>query len=166
MKASKKTATKKASTKKAAAKAPASKTPTVRRADPVVHFEMPAGDSKRMAKFYTSAFGWKTQMLGKDMGNYVTAATTTEVTKNGTPKKGGIINGGFYLKTDDMPAQYPSIVISVDNIKKSIQKITKAGGQVLGEPMDIPGIGAYVAFVDTEGNRISILQPPADMKGK
>ena len=34
-----------------------------------------------------------------------------------------------------------------------------AGGQVLGEPMDIPTVGAYVAFLDTEGNRSSMLQP-------
>jgi len=40
--------------------------------DPVVHFEMPAEDRKRMAKFYTKAFGWQTQFLGEDMGNYTT----------------------------------------------------------------------------------------------
>jgi predicted enzyme related to lactoylglutathione lyase len=34
--------------------------------DPVVHFEMPAEDRKRMADFYTKAFGWQTQMLGPD----------------------------------------------------------------------------------------------------
>jgi predicted enzyme related to lactoylglutathione lyase len=69
------------------------------------------------------------------------------------------INGGFFQKRDDMPAQYPSIVIAVDDIKESIQKMTKAKGKVLGEPMEIPGIGTYVSFIDTEGNRVSILQP-------
>ncbi|TMH31553.1 MAG: VOC family protein, partial [Betaproteobacteria bacterium] len=34
-----------------------------------------------------------------------------------------------------------------------------AGGTVLGEPMNIPGVGAYVSFTDTEGNRVSMLQP-------
>jgi predicted enzyme related to lactoylglutathione lyase len=38
-------------------------------------------------------------------------------------------------------------------------RVTAAGGQVLGEPMDIPGIGAYVAFMDTEGNRHAMLRP-------
>ena len=37
--------------------------------------------------------------------------------------------------------------------------ITKNGGTVLGEPMEIPGTGEYVSFTDTEGNRASILQP-------
>jgi len=30
---------------------------------------------------------------------------------------------------------------------------------VLGEPMEIPGVGQYVSFMDTEGNRVSLLQP-------
>src|SRR5882757_39577 len=101
---------------------------------PVVHFEMPAEDRKRMAKFYTKAFGWQTQMLGEEMGNYVLATTTAEVDKKGRPKKAGIINGGFYTKSDDMPAQYPSVVIAVDSIKRSMNKISNAGGKVIGEP--------------------------------
>ena len=38
-------------------------------------------------------------------------------------------------------------------------RVAAAGGQVLGEPMQIPGVGQYVAFMDTEGNRNSMLQP-------
>lgn len=37
--------------------------------------------------------------------------------------------------------------------------VTAAGGKVLGEPMEIPGVGKYVAFMDTEGSRVSMLQP-------
>lgn len=125
--------------------------------DPVVHFEMPYGDGKRMAKFYEKAFGWQTRMLGEEMGSYV-LATTTAMTKAG-PKKPGRINGGFYPKKPDWPAQYPSIVIAVDDVKKSMERVVSAGGKVLGEPMEIPGVGKYVSFIDTEGNRISMLQP-------
>ncbi|HVP36573.1 MAG TPA: hypothetical protein VMT04_06205 [Terriglobales bacterium] len=73
--------------------------------NPVIHFEMPAEDRKRMAEFYTKVFGWKTQLLGEDMGNYV-LATTTESDEKG-PKKPGAINGGFFPKSDNMPVQYP-----------------------------------------------------------
>lgn len=138
--------------------------PVAKKIDPVVHFEFPGEDRKRMAKFYSSAFGWKTQMLGEDMGNYVLATTTSDVDKSGRPKKTGIINGGFYTKSDDKPAQYPSVVIAVDSIKKSMNKITKAGGKVIGEPMDIPGFGKYVSFYDSEGNRVSIMEPTMEMK--
>ncbi|HKE39848.1 MAG TPA: VOC family protein [Casimicrobiaceae bacterium] len=125
--------------------------------DPVVHFEMPYADRERMAKFYASAFGWRTQMLGDDMGKYV-VATTTETDENG-PKKPGSINGGFFEKKPDWPMQHPSVVIAVDNIQESTKKVRSAGGKVLGDPMDIPGVGKYVSFTDTEGNRISMLQP-------
>jgi predicted enzyme related to lactoylglutathione lyase len=125
--------------------------------DPVVHFEMPYDNRERMAKFYESAFGWQTQMLGEDMGRYV-LATTTETDENG-PQKPGAINGGFFPNKPDWPAQYPSIVIAVDDVKESVKKVTDARGKVLGEAMEIPGVGQYVSFVDTEGNRGSMLQP-------
>jgi hypothetical protein len=126
--------------------------------DPVVHFEMPAEDRKRMADFYTNVFGWKTQMLGPEMGDYV-LATTTESDETGRPKNPGVINGGFFPKSEDKPAQYPSVVIAVEDIKDRMKRVEKAGGKVLGEPMEIPGVGLYVAFIDTEGNRVSMLQP-------
>jgi predicted enzyme related to lactoylglutathione lyase len=124
--------------------------------DPVVHFEMPFEDRKRMAKFYRSVFGWQTEMLGKVMGSYV-LATTVETGKKG-PKRPGAINGGFYPKRLDWPVQYPSIVIAVDDIRKAIAKVVEAGGGVLGSPMEIPGVGSYVSFMDPEGNRVSMLQ--------
>ena len=125
--------------------------------DPVVHFEMPADDRERMAKFYQRVFGWRTQMLGEEMGGYVTVATT-ESDENG-PKKPGAINGGFFQRKKDWPAQYPSVVIAVDDIRASMKQVTDAGGEVLGDPMEIPGVGTYVSFYDTEGNRVSLLQP-------
>jgi predicted enzyme related to lactoylglutathione lyase len=125
--------------------------------DPVVHFEMPYDNRVRMATFYESVFGWQTQMLGEEMGNYV-LATTTETDESG-PKRVGAINGGFFPKKPDWPAQHPSVVIAVDDVKESIKKVIDAGGTVLGEPMEIPGVGQYVSFIDTEGNRVSMLQP-------
>jgi predicted enzyme related to lactoylglutathione lyase len=125
--------------------------------NPVIHFEMPAEDRSRMAKFYTEAFGWQTQMLGPEMGEYV-VVTTTESDDNG-PKRPGAINGGFFMKSNDKPAQYPSVVIGVDDIVGAMKKVADAGGKVLGDPMEIPGVGQYVSFFDTEGNRVSILQP-------
>src|SRR4029450_3338838 len=73
--------------------------------NPVVHFEMPYDDRKRMAQFYESAFGWQTQLLDEDMGNYV-LATTTETNEKG-PKQPGAINGGFFPKKPDWRAQHP-----------------------------------------------------------
>jgi uncharacterized protein len=125
--------------------------------NPVVHFEMPYDDRARMARFYETAFGWKTQSLGEEMGNYVTAATTE--TGPAGPVQPGAINGGFFARKADWPAQVPSVVIAVDDIRVAMRQVALAGGNVLGEPMAIPGIGQYVSFMDTENNRVSMLQP-------
>ncbi|MFA6171623.1 MAG: VOC family protein [Patescibacteria group bacterium] len=132
--------------------------------NPVVHFEMPAEDKKRMADFYSKVFGWKTEILGPEMGEYV-VVTTTETDEKKMVKKPGAINGGFYEKTADMGEMHPSVVIAVDDINESIKKVKAAGGKVLGgmaksgEPDDIPGVGLYVSIIDTEGNRVGMLQP-------
>ena len=125
--------------------------------DPVVHFEMPYEDSERLKLFYTQVFGWQMQQLGKDMGEYVVAGTT-ETDENMMPLKAGAIGGGFFPKGPDMPT-CPSVVIAVEDIQMAIKNVTDAGGKILGEPMEIPGIGMYVPFIDTEGNRVGILQP-------
>jgi predicted enzyme related to lactoylglutathione lyase len=126
--------------------------------NPVVHFEMPYDERERVARFYASAFGWQTQMLGAQMGHYITAATA-DTGADGRPLHPGAINGGFFPRKPDWPAQHPSVVIAVDDIHAAMERVSQAGGTVLGEPMQIPGIGHYVSFMDTEENRVSLLQP-------
>ncbi len=138
--------------------------------NPVVHFEMPAKDKGRMRKFYETAFGWQTEQLGKEMGEYVLVTTTERDEKTGLPRRPGAINGGFYQRTDDPLSQYPSVVIAVDDIREAMKKVGEAGGKVLGgqvpgKPDDIPGVGLYASFIDTEGNRVSMLEP-APMQSK
>jgi predicted enzyme related to lactoylglutathione lyase len=130
--------------------------------NPVVHFEMPYEDRQRMVDFYAKTFGWQPQILGPEMGSYV-VMTTTELAENHFPKEPGRINGGFFKKTKDI--QYPSVVIAVDNIREAMKKVAETGGKVIGgsfapgEPDDIPGVGLYISFFDTEGNRVSMIQP-------
>lgn len=128
--------------------------------DPVVHFEMPYDDRQRMARFYAASFGWQAQMLGAEMGDYV-VAVTTKTGPNGRPESPGCINGGFFSRKPDWPAQFPAVVIAVQDIRASMAKVIQSGGAVLGEPMSIPGVGDYVSFTDTESNRVAMLQPLA-----
>lgn len=131
--------------------------------NPVVHFEMPYADRERMTNFYAKTFGWQVQLLGPEMGGYVVVDTSERDPETKFPKKPGRINGGFFKKTEDR--QYPSVVIAVEDIKEAIKKVTEAGGKIIGgshaagEPDDIPGVGLYISFTDTEGNTISMLQP-------
>jgi uncharacterized protein len=72
---------------------------------PVVHFEMPAEDRRRMASFYEKTFGWKTQMLGPDMGDYVIVTTAESDVKPGAPA--GAINGGFLPEETGLAGAIP-----------------------------------------------------------
>ena len=136
--------------------------------NPVVHFEMGYNDRARMMKFYQTAFGWQTEDMGPEMGNYVVAHTTATDDK-GMVQTPGAINGGFYQKTDNPVSQAPSVVVSVDDIIEAMKAVEAAGGKILGgmdqkgkhtmEPQMIPGVGLWISAMDTEDNRFSILQP-------
>lgn len=125
--------------------------------NPVVHFEMPYEDRERMAEFYRKAFGWRMEMLGEEMGRYVVVETADRDAKEDAFR--GAIGGGFYDKRMSGAGSQPSVVMAVDDIEASMTRIQDAGGEILGGPQDIPGVGRYVSFVDTEGNRASVLQP-------
>jgi predicted enzyme related to lactoylglutathione lyase len=128
--------------------------------DPVVHFELPFDDRERIARFYGEVFGWELRMLGEEMGDYVLATTAKPGTRVGHEGAAyGAIGGGFFQRKQDWPAQYPSVVIAVQDIRQSMRRVNANGGETLGEPMRIPGIGDYVSFFDTEKNRLSMLQP-------
>lgn len=132
--------------------------------DPVVHFEMPYDDRERIARFYREAFGWKLEMLGAEMGHYVLASTVEGDARPDAPR--GAINGGFFPRDPKLPGQHPSVVIAVADLRKAMQAVGQSGGEVLGTPMDIPGVGQYVAFHDTEGNRVGMLQPLPRSQGR
>jgi predicted enzyme related to lactoylglutathione lyase len=127
--------------------------------DSVVHFEMPAEDNKRVSQFYSTVFGWGMQQMGSDMGSYLLAMTTQSDEKTGRPKNPGAINGGFFEKKDDELNRVPHLVISVDNLQEKMKMVKENGGEIIGESMDIPGVGTYASFRDTEGNIVGILQP-------
>jgi predicted enzyme related to lactoylglutathione lyase len=120
----------------------------------IVHFEIEAADRERAKNFYAQAFGWQMQQMGEDMGQYVVVIT-------GDPTEPGGINGGIYVSpagaTKELNAY--SCVVGVDNIDQSMEKVKAAGGQLLGDKMDIPSIGTFVRCKDTEGNIFTMLQP-------
>ncbi len=129
----------------------------------VMHFEMPYKDRDRAARFYAEAFGWTHQKMGPEMGDYLLVTTALPGERPNMPPEPalGAINGGLFPFKDDWPMQYPSVVIDVDDVEAAMARVTAAGGEVMGEPMEIPGVGRYVSFVDTEGNRNSMMGPLA-----
>jgi predicted enzyme related to lactoylglutathione lyase len=125
--------------------------------NPVVHFEMPAEDNERASKFYSQVFGWHMTTMGQEYGDYLLANTTDTDPKTGMIKTPGAINGGFFRKGEY--GNIPHVIISVDDLSKHMEVVKKAGGEIEGEPSDIPGVGKFVMFKDTEGNKVGMLQP-------
>lgn len=126
--------------------------------NPVVHFEMPAKDKKRVSEFYTKAFGWNMVDAGAAMGNYL-VAQTAETDSNNMVQTPGTINGGFFDYKDEDGFRAPHVIISVDDLDQAMTDVKAAGGTINGNPMDIPTIGKYVSFLDSEGNNVGMLQP-------
>ncbi len=123
---------------------------------PVIQFEMPAKDRKRMAEFYTKVFGWRTHLLGEDLGVYVLA--TASGPADGGSLTTNAISDRLFSGPANTPAQYPSIVIKVNDIETQMKKVEEAGGRLLGEIFEIPGVGLCISFLDSEGNVVSMMQ--------
>ncbi len=114
----------------------------------VIHFEIPAEDSKRAAKFYENAFGWKCDKYGAEGMDYwlVTAGEDKELG----------INGAIIGK-DEMHSTTVNTV-SVVSFEDAVKRIKAAGGQVLGPKMPVPNVGYMTYCKDTEGNIFGIMQ--------
>jgi len=124
--------------------------------DRVVHFEIPAENLERAKKFYSENFGWKLNQLGPEMGNYV-LVHTGPTDAEGMPQDRAFINGGMMPR--DPSASSPVLVIAVADADRAVEQVTKSGGRLVGEILDIPNVGRYARVEDTEGNVIALIKP-------
>ncbi|HRN95838.1 MAG TPA: VOC family protein [Candidatus Levybacteria bacterium] len=117
----------------------------------VVHFEIPFDDKQRSQKFYADTFGWKFDEM-PEVG-YI-GAMTTPTSEDMMPTEPGSINGGFYERTKENPT--PVITIEVESIDDHAKKIEAAGGLMIVPKGEVPNMGYYAYFKDTEGNTIGL----------
>ncbi|HEV3473502.1 MAG TPA: VOC family protein [Actinomycetota bacterium] len=119
--------------------------------DKIVHFEIPADDVARAKEFYGSIFGWQLEDM-QDM-NY-TIVRTVAVDEQQMPTEPGAINGGMMKRTSDTSS--PVITINVDSIDRALGEVEASGGSVVQPRQEIPGMGAFAYFKDTEGNTMGL----------
>jgi predicted enzyme related to lactoylglutathione lyase len=122
--------------------------------DKVVHFEIPVDDQTRAKEFYGSVFDW--EMNDADMGGGVvyTTAMTVATDESMQPKEPGAINGGIMRRSPDTPT--PVITIQVDSIDEALKKIEAGGGTTVQPRTEIPNMGAFGYFKDSEGNTMGL----------
>jgi len=124
--------------------------------DKVVHFEIPAENIERANKFYSDIFGWKINKVPLVGGEEYCIANTVETDEKGMPKSPGAINGGIMKKGGT--GIYPVIVIKVESIRQSIEKIKRSGCKTVMDIVPVGDFGLYARFEDTEGNIMGIWQ--------
>jgi uncharacterized protein len=120
--------------------------------DKVVHFEIPTDDLARAKEFYGSIFGWQLQTI--DDMDYTIAMTTAVDEQTQLPTEPGAINGGMMKRSADTPS--PVLTVGVDSIDDSMKRVEAAGGTVVTPRTEIPGMGAFAYFKDTEGNVLGL----------
>ena len=120
----------------------------------VVHFEIQADDINRAKKFYENVFNWQIdQIMTAEQGGMDYYGLKTGA--DGTPG----INGGMYQRPADKKITTFDCTIQVDDIDKAIEGVKANGGKLVGEKMEIPGVGWFITGNDTEGNKFGIMQP-------
>ena len=117
----------------------------------VVHFEIPFDDGDRARGFYKEIFGWQTMEMPEMSYTIVTSGPSNDQ----GPTESGFINGGM-LPRQQAATPAPVIVIDVDSIDATLERIGAQGGStVVGKtPVGDMGFAAY--FTDPEGNVVGL----------
>ena len=123
----------------------------------VVHFEIPADNPERAAKFYRDLFGWDIkQYEGTAAGGIdYWMVNTVPTGPDGMPERPGV-NGGMMKRM--YPGQPPVNYIAVDDVDEFIGKAERLGAKVLMGKHPVPGMGWFAQLNDTEGNLFAIWQ--------
>jgi uncharacterized protein len=79
---------------------------------------------------------------------------TVAVHERQLPTEPGAINGGMMERSLATPS--PVITIQVDSIDDALKKVEAGGGTTVTPRTDIPGMGAFGYFKDSEGNTLGL----------
>ena len=113
---------------------------------PVVHWELWSKDPKATGEFYAKAFGWKIQEYPQVSYHMVD-----------TGGAGGI-NGGIFKPQDGPWPGNMSFYIGVEDIAAAMRDVVAAGGKVVVERQEVPGMGAFGLFADPDGRVMGVWQ--------
>jgi predicted enzyme related to lactoylglutathione lyase len=119
--------------------------------NPIVHFEIMGKDGKRLQDFYSQLFGWTI-----DANNPMKYGLTKA--KSGDHG----IDGGIGQVGQNIPHPYITCYAAVKDIKASLDKVMKLGGQVVVPETVIPNMVTFAMFKDPEGNMFGLVKdvPP------
>ena len=125
----------------------------------VVHFEIPADNPERAAKFYRELFGWDIKKYEGGAGEGPSfeywMVNTVPTGPDGMPERPGV-NGGLMKRM--YPGQPPVNYIAVDDVDNYVRKAEQLGAKVAMAKQPVPGMGWFAQFNDPEGNLFAVWQ--------
>ncbi len=128
----------------------------------VIHFEIHALDTEKIAEFYRNVFGWEIRKWDNPDYDYWIIMTGPDVKKGETAPEPGI-NGGITARKGLPPKGGEAVssfvcTINVPSVDEYIKKVKKAGGALTVPKMAIPEM-AWIAYLkDIEGNIFGIFE--------
>ena len=119
----------------------------------IVHFEIPADNPERAAKFYRDLFGWNIDKWENPNGIEYWLVKTVPTDEQGMPQRPGV-NGGLMPRM--YPSQQPINYISVESVDKAVSKAERLGAKVMMGKTPVPGMGWFAQLTDPEGNVLAV----------
>jgi predicted enzyme related to lactoylglutathione lyase len=119
----------------------------------IVHFEIPADNPERAAKFYRELFGWKINKWENPNGIEYWMVETVPTNEQGMPIRQGV-NGGMMPRM--YPSQQPVNYIAVASVDDAVAKAERLGAKVMMGKTPVPGMGWFAQLTDPEGNVIAV----------
>jgi predicted enzyme related to lactoylglutathione lyase len=121
----------------------------------IVHFEIPADQPERAAKFYRELFGWNINRWENPGGIEYWTVETVPTDAEGRPVRQGA-NGGLMRRM--YPNQTPVNYIAVEDVDAAVAKAEGLGAKVLMGKTPVPGMGWFAQLTDPEGNVFAVWQ--------
>jgi uncharacterized protein len=120
----------------------------------VSHFEIPARDLERAARFYREVFGWTIESLPWEGHPYFRVRGAAG--NPGTGREG--IDGGLLPAGNGV--EHPLLMIHVTGagLEVWLEKILEAGGRIDLPATPVGEMGLYARFRDPEGNLLGLWQ--------
>jgi len=115
----------------------------------LVHFEIPASDPAKIAKFYEQLFGWKFQKWEGGNMDYWLIQHKDASSPDDTM-------GGLYKR--NTPQEQFLNYILVKSVDDSVNKATGLGAKVMMAKQEIPNIGWFAVLTDPDGNTFALYQ--------
>ena len=116
---------------------------------PVVHWEFWSEDPEKVSNFYQSVFDWQIRTIPQLNSHRVE-----------TGGSGGINGGIMKPQAGPWPAKL-AFYIDVDDLDAYGEKIKAAGGKMLVEKMEVPGVGHLSLFEDPDGRVLGMWKQQA-----